>query len=212
MNRQQWLEERKKGIGASDSAAVLGLSQYKTNIQLWKEKTGKQESEDIGYKSYVQYGIKSEEHLRELFKLDYPQYLLSYEEFRIYSNSEHPFIIATFDGRLLNEETGERGILEIKTASILQSMQMEKWKNDCIPQLYYIQVLHQLLVSGYDFVILKAHIKTSWNDDIRITTRHYIIKREEVLEDIEYLKGKLIEFWTEYVLKDVKPDLILPGI
>ena len=46
-NRKQWLEERKAGIGASDAAAIIGMNPWKTNIQLWQEKTGEVEPEDI---------------------------------------------------------------------------------------------------------------------------------------------------------------------
>ena len=34
MTREEWLEERKKGIGGSDAATILGLNPYKTNIQI----------------------------------------------------------------------------------------------------------------------------------------------------------------------------------
>lgn len=37
---QEWLDSRKKGIGGSDVAAVLGIDKYKTPFQLWLEKTG----------------------------------------------------------------------------------------------------------------------------------------------------------------------------
>ena len=43
-------------------------------------------------------------------------------------------------------------------------------------------------------------------------TKVYTIKREEVEEDIKFLQEKEIEFWNEYVVKDKKPNLILPKI
>jgi len=211
MNRQQWLDERKKGIGGSDASAVVGMNPYKTNVQLWQEKTGRKEPEDISQKEYVKYGVDSEFHLRELFKLDYPQYVVDYNEFKLHKNHEHPFIFSTLDGELTDRETGERGILEIKTTNILQSMQKEKW-NDRLPDNYYIQCLHQLLSTGWDFVILKAHLKSKWGAEVRIQTKHYTIKRSEVLEDINYLNTKEIEFWMEHVQKDKEPSLILPII
>lgn len=211
VTKQQWLEERKKGIGGSDASAVIGMNPYKTNIQLWEEKTGKKEAEDISNKDYVQYGINAEYHLRELFKLDYPQYQVTYNQFKMYKNPEHQFIFATLDAELIDRDTGEKGILEIKTTNILQSMQKEKW-NDKIPGNYYVQCLAQLLATGWDFVILKAQLKTEWDGEVRIQTKHYTIKRSEVLADIEYLKQKEIVFWNEFVLKDRKPNLILPEI
>ena len=47
MTREEWLEARKNGIGGSDAATILGLNPYKTTIELWEEKTGKREAEDI---------------------------------------------------------------------------------------------------------------------------------------------------------------------
>ena len=68
MTREKWLEERKKGIGGSDAAAILGLNPYKDNIKLWEEKTGRRQAEDISEKEYVKYGTNAEDLLRELFK------------------------------------------------------------------------------------------------------------------------------------------------
>ena len=40
-NREQWLAERRKGIGGSDIAALLGISPFKTPVDLWMDKTGR---------------------------------------------------------------------------------------------------------------------------------------------------------------------------
>ena len=91
----------------------------------------------------------------------------------------------------------------------MKSEQYDKWK-DRIPQNYYIQVIHQLLATGFDFAVLKAQLKSAYGD-VRLSTRHYHIEREEVLEDISYLLQREILFW-ECVQEDRKPNLILPLI
>ena len=204
-----WLNGRINGIGGSDASAVVGQNPYKTNIELFGEKTGRRRAEDISEKPYVIYGKKAEEYIRELFKLDYPQYEVKHYEFRILQSIEYPFMQASLDGELLDQE-GRRGILEIKTTNILHSMQREKW-NDRIPQNYYIQVLHYLLVTGYDFVVLRAHLISAWDNDVRTQVKHYFIERSEVLEDLEYLKQEEIKFW-KYVESGRKPPLVLPEI
>ena len=206
MNKSEWLEERKKGIGGSDAATILGLNPYKTTIQLWEEKTGRRETEDISDKPYVKYGTQAEDLLRQLFALDFPEYEVSHEENAIIKHPKYDFLFASLDGQLVNKETGELGILEIKTTNILQSMQKEKWKN------YYCQILHYLNVTGYAFVILKAQLKYDYDGDIRLETKHYKILREEVEEDIKLLQEKEIAFWKEYVEKDKRPPLALPNI
>lgn len=211
MTKEEWLQERKNGIGGSDAATIIGLNPYKTNIQLWEEKTGRREAIDISDKPYVQYGTYAEEHLRELFKLDFPQYEVSHQENTIIKHPKYPFLFASLDGQLVDKETGELGILEIKTTNILQSMQKEKWK-DKIPDNYYCQVLHYLNVTGYSFVILKAQLKYDYDGDIKLETRHYKILRKDVEKDIQMLQDSEISFWNDYVVKDVQPPLLLPEI
>ena len=211
MTREEWLEERKKGIGGSDAATILGLNPYKTNMQLWEEKTGRRQAEDISEREYVKYGTNAEDLLRELFKLDYPKYEVKHDENTIIKHPKYPFLFASLDGTLIDKETGEMGILEIKTTNILQSMQKEKWREK-IPDNYYCQVLHYLNVTGYSFVILKAQLKYEYDGEIKLDTRHYKILREEVIEDIKMLEEKEIEFWTKYVETGIRPPLTLPQI
>lgn len=209
MNKQEWLEERKNGIGGSDAAAVLGKNKWKTNVQLWEEKTGRREITDISNKTYVQYGIKAEEPIRKIFALNNPEYEIKHEENTIIKHPKYDFLFASLDGILIHKETGEMGILEIKTTNILQSMQKESWKGENIPQNYFCQVVHYLNVTGFSFVKLVAEL--NYNKDYQIR-KTYTILRSEVEDSIKYLEKKEIEFWNEYVLKDRKPNLLLPEI
>ena len=126
----------------------MGLNKYKTTIELWEEKTGRKEAEDISNKPYVKYGTDAERHLRELFKLDFPQYEVIHEENTIIRHPKYPFLFASLDGGLKDKKTGEMGVLEIKTTNIKNKIQSESWKNK-IPDNYYCQVLHYLNVTGY---------------------------------------------------------------
>jgi putative phage-type endonuclease len=175
-DRKEWLKNRKK-IGGSDAAAIIGQNPYKSNVELWKEKTGQSIPEDISEKPYVKYGTAAEEHLRELFKLDFPEYRVEYIENNSFMNEAFPFAQASLDGWMYDEE-GRLGILEIKTTNIMQSQQKEKWK-DRIPDNYYCQVLHYMAVLEADFVILKAQLKYDFADTVYLQTRHYKIEREE---------------------------------
>ena len=209
MNREEWLKERKKGIGGSDAATVLGKNPWKTNVELWEEKTGRRKALDISDKPYVQYGIKAEEPIRQLFALNYPEYEVRHEENTIIKHPKYPFLFASLDGTLINKETGEMGVLEIKTTETVRSMQNEKWKGNKIPDNYYCQVLHYLNVTGYSFVKLVAELKYSQDYQMRKT---YTILRSEVIEEMKYLEQEEIKFWNEYVVKDRRPPLHLPEI
>ena len=206
---KSWLQERLDGIGASDAAAILGLSPYMSNERLWEIKTRRVVPDDISHSPFVQYGKTAEKHLRELFALDFPEYTVGYRDFDIVRNPDYPFIFATLDGRLTGSDD-RNGVLEIKTTEIMQPGQWDKWK-DRIPDNYYIQVLHQLLATGWDFAVLKAQIKWRKDDEINLTTRHYHIERGLVADDIGYLLVEEIKFW-ENVQQDRRPNTKLPPI
>ena len=58
--REDWLKGRGHTIGGSDASAIVGMNPYKTNEQLWLEKTGQAVPEDISDKTYVKYGQEAE--------------------------------------------------------------------------------------------------------------------------------------------------------
>jgi len=107
-SHEEWLANRKK-IGGSDAACILGLNPYKSNIELFDIKTGRAEQEDISEKPYVKYGTEAEELLRELFKLDFPQYKVEYVENNMWTNDKYPFAHASLDG-WLTDGNGRKGI------------------------------------------------------------------------------------------------------
>ena len=208
-SRDEWLEARAGRIGGSEASAVLGLNPYLTNTELWEIKTGRKHPEDISDKPYVKYGHDAEPHLRDLFALDHPQYKVGYVDNNLFVNSRYPWAHASLDGWLLDQES-RLGILEIKTTSILQSMQKEKWK-DGIPDNYFCQVLWYLMVTEADFAVLKAQLKYDYSGDVFLNTRHYFIERKDVEKDIEFLRRVAEKFWF-YVQKDIRPPTILPEI
>lgn len=208
-SREEWLANRFR-IGGSDASAVVGMNPYCTNVELWRIKTGQVVPEDISEKSYVKYGTEAEKHLRELFALDFPEYRVFYEENNIFLNDKYPFGHYSADGWLMDAD-GRKGILEIKTANILQSMQKEKWK-DRIPDNYYIQLLHGFLIMEADFAVLKGQLKYEFNGEVYLQTKHYRIERSEVEEDIKFLEDSERKFWNNHVLTKKKPALILPEL
>ena len=208
-SKEEWLKHRTR-IGGSDASCIVGMNPWKTNVQLWLEKTGQAVPDDISDKDVVKYGVAAEPLLRELFALDFPQYEVEYFGDNMILNDDFPFGAASLDGELTEKATGRKGILEIKTTNILQSMQKEKWKNR-LPDNYYVQCLHYLLITGYSFAILKAQLKSEFNDEIYLQTKHYYIDRAEVEEDIKFLESSERRFW-EQVQKKQKPGLMLPDI
>lgn len=204
-----WLNARKRGIGGSDAGCVIGQNKYRSNVDLWEEKTGQIIPEDISDKPAVIFGKTAEPLIRGLFALDHPEYKVDYHEFWIYRNDALPFIFATLDGEL-TDKNGLQGILEIKTCTIQNKSQWDEWENG-VPQSYYVQLLHQLAATGWDFAILRAYIRYYKDGVLRVTVREYRIDRVEVEQDIEYLVAEEKRFWKLVETKE-KPALILPEI
>ena len=224
-----WLKNRKSGLGGSEISAVIGCNPYLDNVTLWEIKTGKRQAEDISEKPYVKYGTNAEYHLRELFKLDFPQYQVEYAENNSFTNSKYPWAKASLDGWITELETitsyddlgnelysetrptGRKGIFECKTTEILNSMHREKWKNNSIPQNYYCQCLFYMAVLEADFCVLKAQMKTVFDGIPYLQTKHFHIERSDVQEDIDYLMKEGKKFW-QYVESGKKPPLRLPEL
>ena len=127
----------------------------------------------------------------------------------MFLNDKYPFGHASLDGWLIDAD-GRKGVWECKTTNIMQSMQKEKWYHR-IPDNYYVQILHYLLITEFDFAVLKAQLKYEFNGSIYLQTRDYTIEREEVQEDIDYLEAAERRFWKQ-VQERKRPDLILPEI
>lgn len=206
--REAWLTLRRGGIGGSDAGTVLGLNKYKTNLELWEEKTGRAESEFTGNEA-TRYGQKAEEHIRALFHLDHPDYNLDYHEFRMHGNEKYPFMYATLDGELTGY--GRKGILEIKTATIQNNGQWREWENR-IPDTYFAQVVHQLTVTEWDFAYVRAYLRYySQHGELRATIRDYYIDADDIKNDAAALIEAETKFW-DCVISGREPGLILPEI
>ena len=208
-NHDEWLANRMKGIGGSEISAVVGCNPYMTNVDLWELKTGRRQAEDISEKPYVKYGTQAEMHLRGLFRLDFPEFNVDYVDNNSWSNSKYPWALASCDGWLTDQD-GRKGVLEIKTTEVLNSMHKERWKGQ-IPQNYYCQCLLYMAVLEADFCVLKAQLKTVFDGVPYLQTKHFFIEKADVLDDINYLMTEGEKFW-HCIKNDVCPPLRLPEI
>ena len=204
-DRQSWLAARKEmGIGSSEIAAVLGLSNRLSQTELWAIKVGREQPKDISDNDRVAYGTKAEKHLRALFALKHKgEYRITYHQFGIYRR--FPFF-STLDGELERLSDGAKGIWECKTALITSKKDYEKWGQNSIPTEYYCQVVEQLYVTGWDFAILNAELR---HEDGRAEIREYMIEANDCKEDMQYIKEKGEAFWREYVIKNTPPPVTL---
>lgn len=208
---KEWYELRKTHIGASEAGAIMGLSKFMTNVDLWELKTGFKEPKDLSDNEIVQYGINAEEHLAKLFELDFPQYEFINTKDIVLVSEEHPFIMASPDGLLIDKRTNEKGIFENKTANDKNGTTKKEWGVDHIPNNYYCQLLHTFLCDkSLSFAIIKCQIKyiTENGENCYCETLHRKIYRKDCEEDIEILRKAEVEFWKS-VTENKRPPFKL---
>lgn len=209
-NRDEWLKKRKTiGIGASQAAAALGMNPWQSNQDLWELLTGRKTPTNLSDNDRVQYGVEAEPHIRALFQLEHPELTLEYNQYDILQSDDYPYMFATLDGELTETDTCKRGILEIKTAEPQNKAGWSEWDGQ-VPQHYYIQILHQLIVTGWDFAILRARLISRYNG-LKIYEREYRFDRENLLDDMQIVIDGEKKF-IGYVMDGKRPPLILPDI
>lgn len=184
-------EIRKTFIGGSDAAAILGLSRWKTPLQVWAEKTGQITPEDISGKLNVKLGIRLEDAVADLF-CEATGFKVRRVNETLFSD-EHEFLAANIDRRVV----GDDSILECKTTSAFNA---KAWEGEEIPQEYIIQCLHYLAVTGMS----KAYIAVLiGNQDFKWK----IIERDE--KTISAIIDQEVKFWNEFIVPVVMPTRIM---
>lgn len=188
MTHQEWLEDRRKGIGGSDVATVLGLNKYKSVYQLWLEKTGQIEVTSAQSEA-AYWGNTLEEVVAEEFSKRTGKKVRRRN--RVFEHPKYPFLRANIDRDIV----GENAVLECKTANQYLA---NEWDEDEIPIQYICQVQHYMNVLNLDYVYFAVLIggqKFVWK------------KMERDQELIDMITEKLVEFWTENVEKGIEPAI-----
>lgn len=197
-SREDWLNARGGHIGASEASAILGYG-FMSRMDLWKLKTGRAKPKDLSDNEAVSYGNRAEPALRELFMAKHPELQLFYRPYDFVYQEERPWLRATLDGELLDEDN-DLGILEIKTATLMSKADWQKW-NGRVPDGYLCQISHQLLATKARYVYLFAELIGANGDS---TIREYLFLREDMKDNMEYVLQEEEKFW-QFVESDTIP-------
>lgn len=201
-SREDWLASRSGHIGASEAGAILGYG-FMSKMDLWKLKTGRATAKDLSGNEAVAYGNRAEDALRRLFMAKHPELQLTYRPYDFVYQEERPWLRATLDGELTDED-GDRGVLEIKSATLMSKADWAKW-NGRVPDGYLCQISHQLLSTGFQFCYLFAELIGANGDS---TLRTYLFLREDMEDNMEYVLKEEEKFWR-YVETDTVPPVPL---
>lgn len=147
MTETEWLELRKKGIGGSDAAASIGLNHYKSAVELWLEKTGQKEPDDLSDNEKVQWGKILEDVIAEEFPKRTGLKIRRCNHVLIHP--KYDFMLANVDRVVVGKNEG----VEIKNVGVSQA---KNWDGDEVPDMYYIQCQHYCAVTGWDGVHIAA--------------------------------------------------------
>lgn len=204
-DRETWLAGRNtQGIGASEAAAVVGVSPWMTPMELWRLKVGAAQAKDLSGSAAVSRGVRMEPVLRDLYAAMHPGYTVDYHAYDILCQEDRPWLFATLDGEV-TDAWGRRGILEIKTSSPNGKIGWAKWDGQ-VPLHYYCQLLHQMLATGYEFVDLMASLE---NMDGDLSIRTYRFERAEQADNMAWLLEREEDFYKNHVLTGTPPAAIL---
>ena len=131
--------DRKTFIGGSDIAAVMGMSKWKSPLQLWAEKTGRIEPDDLSGIEAVELGTELEDFVAK--KFERKSSLKVRRAPKRYICKQFDFMSCQVD-RLIE---GTDFLLEVKTCSAWLA---KDWEGEEIPKDYILQVLWQLGITG----------------------------------------------------------------
>ena len=194
-----WLAYRANGVGGSDMSTILGINPYATPYDLWLEKTGRTEPEDISDRWAVERGNALEDVLRRRFRRLHPEWkVIDGTDVSLVSR-EHPVMHASLDGFIYDSQHDEWGVLEIKTASAHRGR--TDWHdaddNLIAPPYYAAQVTHYLAVTGFSFAVFYADLGEAEPVEVRV-------ERDD--EDCEAVIKAAEDFWG-YVERGEMPQL-----
>lgn len=188
---EEQLEERTRFIGSTDMPAILGLSRWRTLLEVWAEKTKTIKPESIE-SIPMMVGKALESTVIALFAKETGLPISSTNE-RIY-HKKYPFMSAQIDARI----AGEGVALEVKTCSIRKAKEWEG--DDEIPTEYIIQCMHDLACSGDLYAYIAVLIG---NEDFKWRK---IPRDERMIAEIE---KRACEFWNNFVVPKIMPERVV---
>ncbi len=187
MSQEEWLAHRRKAIGGSDAAAIIGLNDYASPFSVWLDKLGK--AAPVEENEALRLGHDLEEYVARRF-CEATGKKVRRRNAIIY-NDQYPFAHANIDREII----GENAILECKTTSRLNT---HKFSEGDYPSNYYVQVMHYMAVTGAQ----KAYIAV-----LVLQEGFYWFEVNRDEKEIGALMNAERSFWA-YVTRQEEPPVI----
>lgn len=181
-SREEWLANRRGGIGASDVAAILGVNPYRSAFQVWAEKTGNVEPDDLSDNEAVEFGIRLEAPIAQAYADRSGRQVAMWPQYQIAKHLEHDWLRCTPDATQHDDVRGD-GLVQIKTTAAWNAKDWE----DGPPLHYQCQVQAELAVMNADWATLVVLIGGN-------RLRYFEVERNQRFVDA--MIPKLAEFWA----------------
>lgn len=189
---KSWREKRRKGIGASEVAAILGVSPFKSALEVWGEKVGVldgvEENEAMKWGTLLEPIILAEYGKRRFPDFDEGKPIRRHNQRSIIFHDDPTIpLFCTPDGYDPKGRTVE--------AKNVSEYLKDDW-SDGPPIHYLVQKQTQLAVMGLEegtIVALFGGHELAWFD----------IRRDD--DFVEELVGSAIHWWREYVETKSQP-------
>lgn len=204
--KEEWLEIRSNKITATRLVALMGLSSYKTNVDVYELIVGIQKENDTQENERMKMGAEIEKHIRGMFITRHPEYELIKQqdnEYVFFVDDEYDYIGTSCDGEVVHKETNEQGLLEIKYFEGYSNS--KKFTKDSIRDDCYAQLVHEIRTAKKDFGWFIVAL--DYND--MVVLREYYVRAENCKEDMEVTLNVCKEFYNKYVVTKTRPPLAM---
>jgi len=186
------LEEHDSGIGGSDAPAACGVSPWKTQTELYYEKTGQIEPPDLSDKEQVRWGNLLEDLIAQEFTTRTGLKVRRSNQTLRHRDKKRGYMLAHIDRRIV----GQRAGLEVKTTGFFGGKDLGDEGTDAVPDTWLVQVAHYLEVTGFDAFYIAALVGGQKLRIFRVEPDPDLLKM--VVERERW-------FWEECVLPRIPP-------
>ena len=207
LERDEWLELRKQGIGGSDASIILGKNSYQSPYSLWANKRGLTENTEAG--DAAKWGNRLERTVAEAYAEETNSAVICWP---VMLQGDRPFLLANVDFFISGSDFYEAGkvtdvseeparieaILEIKTTGISGKGNARGWANNQVPESYLYQGMHYALTTNIHNVIFACLVG---GEGLVIREVEYTHEQLSDLQEAEAF------FWHK-VVNNIEPDLI----
>ena len=194
LEKEQWLELRREGLGGSDIANVIGIG-FGNPYSVFLDKLNLSENQE---NESMKWGTINEGNVADEYQRLHPEVEVVDTGLKIFRHPDHDWMIATPDRICIPKDGSPQYGLEIKTTSAFMKRHWGDEGTDYIPDMYVVQNQWYMSIKGY----------LRWDTAVLIggnQYREYIQAHNPKLAKTLIKKGG--DFWEIHVKQESPPEI-----